>query len=501
MTKFFIDNKPATPRDYKRLTESLEGAGFHIKPLAEDGQLTQADLKTVFVNTETEWDKNEAQNRHLCLGNVQYFGEISKLLKKYGLDFKNYLDPRFLRRYPCNTVEELPAEILVDPRYALPIVKTQGYLLHAFPASIRDNREVVLAAVQNLGSALQYASDRLKADIEIVVSAYEKDSISARVYCDSSLTQRDILDEMIIRRGAPIDDLERLFPNGWKKLIARLEAKGLVFPGGRNVHNYKTFVQGLSDIGFTKFPRRFKSVEDVARLWTNRQILESGQKIGKPIALLMYNVSDWNGVFQLADDTSVFVNADGFFTIYYETKDDEGMLNVLEKVSSEGTHDIHTVVLAGHGTRDTLQFGESGTFENILFPFFPGGDHSLDLGDLKGKFKERLANYLKGTRQLFLHACSNGEGGESADNLSNAMAHILPSGAHVFSTQTPNNVWKIHISENLELAIRWREEGGAYNPTAGYQKSDGENTWTDAVMGILSALVYLKDPQALLNHF
>lgn len=56
----------------------------------------------------------------------------------------------------------------------LAIVSEDGWQLENFPDH-QDNKKVVLAAVQNVGAALQFASHNLKSDKDVVLAAVKND--------------------------------------------------------------------------------------------------------------------------------------------------------------------------------------------------------------------------------------------------------------------------------------------------------------------------------------
>lgn len=62
-----------------------------------------------------------------------------------------------------------------DKEVFLAAVKHDGTLLRMAPWRFRDDREIVLAAVRQSGLALQYAHPSLKADVEVVAAAIGSD--------------------------------------------------------------------------------------------------------------------------------------------------------------------------------------------------------------------------------------------------------------------------------------------------------------------------------------
>jgi len=67
--------------------------------------------------------------------------------------------------------KEAPKECLESKEFMLQAVTKNGSALQYASDKLKDDREVVLAAVTNDGSALEYASDELNGDPEIVLTA------------------------------------------------------------------------------------------------------------------------------------------------------------------------------------------------------------------------------------------------------------------------------------------------------------------------------------------
>lgn len=61
-----------------------------------------------------------------------------------------------------------------DKEIALAAVKADGWQLENY-SDFQDDNDVVLCAVEHTGSAVQFASDRLKSDKSIVLAAAKND--------------------------------------------------------------------------------------------------------------------------------------------------------------------------------------------------------------------------------------------------------------------------------------------------------------------------------------
>merc|ERR1712046_530443 len=71
---------------------------------------------------------------------------------------------------------EMPASMRNDEDVVLAAVKQRGRLLAQASEDIANNKKVVLAAVQNDGRALQFASEEMKKDMYVVNAALEQNA-------------------------------------------------------------------------------------------------------------------------------------------------------------------------------------------------------------------------------------------------------------------------------------------------------------------------------------
>ena len=67
-------------------------------------------------------------------------------------------------------VKNMPGYLLKDRDFVLKAVNAYGWSLMIFP-DFQDDDEIVMAAVQSTGTALKFASDRLRKDDSIIRAA------------------------------------------------------------------------------------------------------------------------------------------------------------------------------------------------------------------------------------------------------------------------------------------------------------------------------------------
>jgi hypothetical protein len=66
-----------------------------------------------------------------------------------------------------------PANFCVDKEVMLAAVQNKGLVLYYASAKLQADKELVLAAVQNDGAALDHASEELQGDKEVVLAAVQ----------------------------------------------------------------------------------------------------------------------------------------------------------------------------------------------------------------------------------------------------------------------------------------------------------------------------------------
>lgn len=77
-----------------------------------------------------------------------------------------------------------------DREIVLAAVQEDGRALEFVDERFKDDREIVLAAVQQNGWALEYASERLRDDDDIVRAAAEQNSDSTWYYASPRLQNK-----------------------------------------------------------------------------------------------------------------------------------------------------------------------------------------------------------------------------------------------------------------------------------------------------------------------
>ncbi|GBR72370.1 hypothetical protein HP1_083 [Candidatus Termititenax spirochaetophilus] len=190
--------------------------------------------------------------------------------------------------------------------------------------------------------------------------------------------------------------------------------------------NYELNSKDLEGINYwckqygIKYPERFNSRNELVNIINWRYY---GLDKDKPVALMLYPKSDWNGAFENNQITELI--AAGYQIGYYELGRDTEIRNAFAQVG--GQRKIDLVVLAGHGTQTDLQLTQSRYWRD---------EDYIDFSDAR-EFAG-LDKYLAKDATIVLHSCSTGSGGQYVQNLANFMSGRFP-GRTVFAPDRPTN--------------------------------------------------------------
>lgn len=238
----------------------------------------------------------------------------------------------------------------------------------------------------------------------------------------------------------PLMSLNRaLLDEFWEKI--KRQTHHLIFPDGV-MDSAESFFEFLSE--YTAFPERFHKFETVHRLFV---VNKDDPFDDRPVVLLLHNKDDYNGAFasKLSSQRGTVVDAlaadERYHVIYREIDSDQDVIPALETFGP-----VQTLVLAGHGTKTTLQLSHARSHARE--------DESLvdtaDFDQCDGK----SSDYFQPGAQILLYACSNGEGGAHGENLQRSIADTYP-GVEVVSSPVPANIIQIFFQKNGHLHVNF----------------------------------------------
>jgi len=172
----------------------------------------------------------------------------------------------------------------------------------------------------------------------------------------------------------------------------------------------------------------------------------------RPIAVVIEAIADYNGAFQsqAAKPINVFAEDVRFFTLYYQASNTSEIRDALVALRRVTGRSVHTLVIAGHGNRRSLQLGSDAS-------------QNLQLLDSRDVINGDL-NYLRDVMdlnegELVLHACSNGgvRGPDDRDPTHSLASEIYDriEGINVLSMDRPGNISAFRVRENLMVEIQW----------------------------------------------
>jgi hypothetical protein len=125
----------------------------------------------------------------------EYSEKELRSLTKFLINYDSLKDDKqfFLDNTVFFILEYASDRIKNDREVILNAVKNNGKILRFASDELKNDREIVLIAVKNWGLSLQYGSKNLRADKEVVLAAMKENSLAFK-YADESLkTDKDIL--------------------------------------------------------------------------------------------------------------------------------------------------------------------------------------------------------------------------------------------------------------------------------------------------------------------
>lgn len=320
------------------------------------------------------------------------------------------------------------------------------------PDSLKKDPDILRQLTTNPDTSLRYVPDSERKKIEVVLPALANDIHNLR-YCDKNTRHHPLVMALTLK----LDPLALLYLD--EKLITEE-----LFRHNLAVHKI-TVPQILSGMPFqkilrlihkiTRFPARFASLQDLLNLAAVRFELNQGLVTNKAIALLLYNTADANGAFDYPKVVSAFAQNKNFISLYYEIQEDRDIENILSAVKRKTGKPIHTLVIAGHGSRHEILLGP-GKAKDESTETLPRDKNKLQSSDFSRHSFKNMRHHLTPDAQILLYACSTGEGGALARNLPNTMARQLHVKTSIHSAETSTNVDRIEIDPlTLRFKIEW----------------------------------------------
>jgi hypothetical protein len=123
-------------------------------------------------------------------------------------------------------LEPSPSFVLDDRLLGYDGMRENGYNLRCVSAALRNDRDIVLAAVQQNGRALEFASAALQNDREIVLAAVQRDGYALRDASAALQNDRDIVMAAVQQNGYALRDASTALKNDREVVLAAVQQMG-----------------------------------------------------------------------------------------------------------------------------------------------------------------------------------------------------------------------------------------------------------------------------------
>lgn len=183
------------------------------------------------------------------------------------------------------------------------------------------------------------------------------------------------------------------------------------------------------------FPERF-NFSTLQELVRNR---EANKPDNRPLAVILYPKSDWNGASAFNDYVDALIG-EGYRVMYYEAESDAQVIQFLN--SATGEQQAELIVFGGHGEQGNISFGNGDSEEA-----------QLDLKDENQLITSGVSHALKDNGQIIIKGCSTGEGREQGNNMVNLLRRVFPQASPkgIWGPTVPTSIRQFIFDENHRL--------------------------------------------------
>lgn len=359
-------------------------------------------------------------------------------------------EPEDLRAIPFDEIDSLDTVLTqYGIAWATHLINNPSYRATQAPLSLWQNKTFVMAAVEKEGLALNYASEDLKNDRDVVMKAITQNPKAIQY----SPRYQDLPE-----RALTIDPAEA----GWQMFLTLYKGPIQSHLQPSEYRDHSSMIAALKQRYNIEYPERFLSADILFNI-IDQRALASDSNNSQPSAVLVYPKTDRNTAFTQYPVAERLM-ALGYRVYYHEAGTDEEITTILETATAAGKKKASVVVLAGHGTPDSLQLGARDIGEERTAHL----KKFLDVTDFQSGCKIDFRKYLAPDGDLLLYSCSNGSGGEkNPNNLANTMARHNP-GVIIHASTLPANIASLDADiENgrPRLRVKWTEDS-YYSPNA-----------------------------------
>ena len=151
-------------------------------------------------------------------------------------------------------------------------------------------------------------------------------------------------------------------------------------------------------------PQRFSETMYTEIMKNRLALLTHTDQDNRPVAVVVYPKSDWNGGFAGDQNTFQDMYDQGYRIVYYELGEKTELVPALQQCVGQDQHKADLLIIGGHGTQNTTQLG-----------FTEGDRYRFDTED-SGQFGD-LSQYATPAMQGISLSCSTFAGGDTASNM------------------------------------------------------------------------------------
>lgn len=314
------------------------------------------------------------------------------------------------------------------------------------------NRQVVIKAVSQNGNLLRFISDEHRADVNVVLAALRRNPWAWEYALEPAKSSEAVINffvDFVSEDLRLINQLPGLEKEVWTILVNRSELSN--FFTTSELKTKQTLEKALYARFNILFIDRFRTISDIVEVIGNRQ----SSNPAKRTAVIIAPTEDWNRAFEVYPYINRLIEL-GYSVSYYETADENEMLDSLESATEYGHNPANLLILAGHGVHSNLALGSVDCALSNCADSSVTEKFYIDVGDFEPVDQFNLSRFVKIYGDLVLYSCSNGFGGKYYNgNLANTIARTMPRGVKIHSSMVPMNIGEIDLDEHGHISFIW----------------------------------------------
>ncbi|MBI5542477.1 MAG: DUF4116 domain-containing protein [Deltaproteobacteria bacterium] len=332
----------------------------------------------------------------------------------------------------------LPDEVAHDKVAMLGVAEKCGMLIAVMEPALRADREIALAAVRQEGLALEHTDHR--SDAEICANAVLENPAAIAFISSDLLHSPDF-----VMRLCAADERATLF---LKKTGAPPSCIDNVLASHPELEERRAELAGRLERTGIDFPERFVSRATLEEVLRNREALDPADP--RPIAVYVFPKEDWNNAF--ADDNLAALTKH-YRVMYYEARSETDFIDALKGATSSKPAEV--LVIGGHGTASMTAFGAGDPAQEGGWS--PAHEEAyLDFTDARQMKNAQIAECVAPGAKVILKSCSTGEGQDSQTNVANIVSTVFPHADIYAPLVSDNNTLQVDAEGVLQDPGYWR---------------------------------------------